>query len=301
MAQSGSDHQLWFTRRQGAVSGPYPSGLISRYLILGRLNLDDQVSQDQHTWSPISAFPDLIPPELLLPDNAEGREARLRARLREDERQTVNRREPEDGVIVGDQRRRERRSPEPPEFIQHRLQRERISQAEPLGSPPPSVPWALAGVAVVLVLGLLVLMGDGREPAVPEPDCRAAPAPGVNWSYCRKTGLDLSGVDLSGATLVSTDFMLAVLAGARLAGTDLSYADLRRSDLRQADLTRAKLVGAMLQEARLQGVRFSGADLSYADLRGTRLEGVDLTGVPLGRAVWIDGRVCAEGSVGECL
>jgi len=300
MAQSGSDHQLWFTRRQGAVSGPYPSGLISRYLILGRLNLDDQVSQDQHTWSPISAFPELVPSELLLPDDAEGREARLRARLREDERRTVNRREPEDGVRVGDQRRRDRRSAEPPEFIQHRLQRERISQAEPLGTPPRSVPWALAGVAVLLVLGLLVLMGNGGEPAT-EPDCRAAPVPGVNWSYCRKTGLDLRRVDLDGATLASTDFMLAVLTGARLAGANLSYADLRNSDLREADLAGAKLVGAMLQGARLQGARLTGADLSYVDLRGTRLEGVDLTGVPLDRAVWIDGRVCAKGSVGECL
>lgn len=56
-----------------------------------------------------------------------------------------------------------------------------------------------------------------------------------------------------------------------------------------------------MQEARLEGARFDQADLSYADLRGTYLGGLDLEGVRLSRTVWTDGRVCAEGSVGECL
>lgn len=301
MTQSGTEHQLWFTRRQGAVSGPYPSGLISRYLILGRLTPQDQVSRDREAWSSISAHPELIPAELLLPDDAEGREARLRARLREDERQTINRRDLEEGVEPLDRRRDERRSPESAEFIQHRVQRERLSQAEPLGAPPKPVPWILAGVAVAGVLGLLMFLGDGTRQAGSEPDCQAAPGPGVNWSYCRKTGMELSGQDLSGATLGSTDLMQARLTGARLVGANLGYADLRQADLRGVDLSDASLVGALMQEARLEGARLDRADLSYADLRGTYLGGLNLEGVRLSRTVWTDGRVCAEDSVGECL
>jgi hypothetical protein len=300
MGQSGSEHQLWFTRRRGAVSGPYPSGLVSRYLILGRLDLDDQVSVDRARWRPISEVAELVPPEMQLPDNAEGRDARLRARLREDERRSVNRREDSQEGPAGERRRVERRAPEPAELIHHRIQRDRVTQAQPREEIPGSVPWVVAGAAVAAVLGLLMLQGDGgRQQA--EPDCLAPAGPGVNWSYCRKGGLDLRGVDLSGSVLMSTDFMAAHLSGARLSGADLDYADMRRADLRRSDLTRASLVGAILQESRLEGASLAGANLTYADLRGSSLEGVSLEGVQLGRAVWVDGRVCAEGSVGECL
>lgn len=296
MTQRRAEHQLWFTRRRGAVSGPYPSGLISRYLILGRLDLTDELSVDRKDWQPVFAHPELIPPVLLLPDDAEGREARLQARLREDERRNVHR----PGDKAAGRPAEERRAPEPAEFIHHRAQRHRLAQAERRETVPGSVPWVLAGVAVVLVLGLLMLQGDGSQ-ALTRPDCMAPAAPGVNWSYCRKSGLDLRGVDLSGSVLTSTDFMAARLAGARLSGAELDYADLRRADLRDCDLVEASLVGAILQDTLLDGARISGANLAYADLRGTSLDGVNLEGVRLGRAVWTDGRVCAEGSVGECL
>ena len=299
MGQSGSEHQLWFTRRRGAVSGPYPSGLVSRYLILGRLDLQDQVSMDRENWRPIADHPELVPPELLLPDDAEGREARLRARLREDERKSLNRREGEEAP-ASDRRRTERRAPEPAELVHHRIQRERLTQAEPREQIPGSVPWVVAGVAVALVLGLLMFQGDGGRELAADPDCMAPAAPGVNWSYCRKSGLDLRGVDLSGSVLISTDFMAAHLSGARLTEAELDYADMRRADLSHTDLSRASLVGAILQETRLEGARLAGANLTYADLRGSSMEGVDLQDVQLSRAMWTDGRVCADGSVGGC-
>lgn len=296
MTQRRAEHQLWFTRRRGAVSGPYPSGLISRYLILGRLDLTDELSVDRQNWQPVLAHPALIPPVLLLPDDAEGREARLQARLREDERRNID----HAGEQAAGHPAVERRAPEPVEFVHHRAQRHRLVQAERRETVPGSVPWMLAGVAVMLVLGLLLLQGDGSQ-ALSQPDCMAPAAPGVNWSYCRKSGLDLQGVDLSGSVLTSADLMAARLAGARLSGADLDYADLRRADLRDCNLVEASLVGAILQDTLLDGARLSGANLNYADLRGTSLEGVNLEGVRLGRTVWTDGRVCAEGSVGQCL
>ncbi|MEI7706285.1 MAG: RICIN domain-containing protein, partial [Deltaproteobacteria bacterium] len=51
-----------------------------------------------------------------------------------------------------------------------------------------------------------------------------------------------------------------------------------------------------LSEANLRG-----ADLSVADLTGGALAGADLTFATLSWATWIDGRTCAEGSVGQCL
>jgi len=42
------------------------------------------------------------------------------------------------------------------------------------------------------------------------------------------------------------------------------------------------------------------ADFGQANLQGANLTGVKLNGVKLGQAIWVDGRVCANGSVGEC-
>ena len=66
---------------------------------------------------------------------------------------------------------------------------------------------------------------------------------------------------------------------------DLPDADLSGGDLRRSDLSRANLQGADLSDADLRG-----ADLSHA-----RLGGADLSG-----ALWVDGTVCANGSVGRC-
>ncbi len=300
MARAGYGQQLWFTCRRGAVSGPYPSRLVSRYLILGRLDLNDQISLDRKTWAPISTHPELVPPELLLPDDVPGREARIRARVREDERRAVTPGGADYRDRRGERRRMERRAPEPAEFIHHRIERHGLVQAEPRHEAPGSVPWKLAGVAVILTLGLLMLQGDGREMTA-ERACRAPAGPGVNWSHCRMVGLDLQGVNLAGSLLESINLTEAKLSGAQLPGARLDYADLRRADLRHCNLTHASLVGAILQDTRLDGARLTGADLAYADLRGTTLEEVNLEGVRLERAMWTDGRVCADGSVGECL
>jgi hypothetical protein len=58
-------------------------------------------------------------------------------------------------------------------------------------------------------------------------------------------------------------------------GCDKSGHLLVGADLRNADLTDANLAGANLAHARLEGANLS-------------------------RAVWVDGRVCAEGSLGAC-
>jgi uncharacterized protein YjbI with pentapeptide repeats len=55
-----------------------------------------------------------------------------------------------------------------------------------------------------------------------------------------------------------------------------------------------------LNDVYLNDANLYGADLSYADLSGANLEGANLYGAWLSGAVWTDGRVCAEGSLGAC-
>lgn len=68
-------------------------------------------------------------------------------------------------------------------------------------------------------------------------------------------------------------------------GCDFYRAKLDRLDLTGVNLRRATLAYASFREATLYN-----ADLSGADLRGTIFDG----------AVWVDGSICQQGSVGTC-
>jgi hypothetical protein len=296
------EHELWFTRKDGAVRGPHPKGLISGLLLLGRLSLDDEVSQDRANWRRIGESPELIPEELDHQGTPESRERLLQARLREDERLRERRRNGSVRPEVRDMRVGERRQPEPEVVVRHRrrriewLTRSRASLDTAMRGP---APWLGAGAAILVAVILVAWSIDRVEPGS-APDCHLPASPEVNWSYCRMTGLDLRGVDLSRANLRNTDFLGARLDGARLINADLNYADLRRTRLDGADLGGAVLIGATLQAAVLTGANLARADLSYADLTGTDLNQARLDGAILDRAIWTDGRTCASGSVGTC-
>lgn len=83
--------QLWYTRRDMEIRGPFPAGLVTRYILLGRIQETDQLSSDQVSWHPISELPELIPDELKLDLSKPENQEKLRmARLREDERSAVD-------------------------------------------------------------------------------------------------------------------------------------------------------------------------------------------------------------------
>ena len=300
--EKNSENERWFTRQNGLVSGPHPKGLISGLLLLGRLSLDDEVSQDRENWQRIGESPQLIPEELHHQGTPESRERLLQARLREDERLRERRRSGPVPPEVRDMRVGERRQPEPELVVRHRrrraewLARSRTSLDTAMHGP---IPWLGAGAAILVAVILVTWSIDRVEPGS-APDCHLPASPEVNWSYCRMTGLDLRGADLSRANLRNTDFLEARLDGARLIDADLNYADLSRTRLGGADLRGAVLTGATLQSAVLAGANLAAADLSYVNLTGADLTEARLDGAILDRAIWTDGRTCASGSVGTC-
>jgi uncharacterized protein YjbI with pentapeptide repeats len=145
-------------------------------------------------------------------------------------------------------------------------------------------------------------------------------------------GSQIAGADLSGANLNRADLTGAVLNGAGdaradLTGTNLNYATITGINLDgaamagvqlnhvqafqvswvRADLTGAQMTSANLAQGNFEQANFTGANLSDADLRGSNLRGstIEQVGVQLSRAklagaVWTDGRVCSNDSVGEC-
>lgn len=120
-----TNNQLWYTRREKEIRGPFPAGLITRYILLGRIREDDELSVDQLSWQIVSEKPELIPEELKLDLSIPENQERLRiARMREDEREATNRRSKK--VANGDDANTfkrsgiERRKTEPDDVKRHR-------------------------------------------------------------------------------------------------------------------------------------------------------------------------------------
>ena len=295
---------LWYVRRAGRVSGPFPEKWLRRDLALGRLRPEDEISPDRVSWVPLRERPDWLdeaPPEAPS-DLPEWQQERLRARRRWlDERRLPDRRQSAARGLSGEEKRQrpERRLPESAEIL---LLRQRHAEWERTLAARRE---RYLGVVVVLLLLMgLTLWAASRGRTVnpvavqlpsAQADCRVPAAPQVNWQGCDKSGTWLRGVDLGSANLAgarfnSANLSLARLAYANLAGADLSYANLEGATVQAANLAGADLTHASLRQA----------DLRLADLRGAKLSATDLTGAHLSGALWTDGHTCAPGSVGEC-
>jgi hypothetical protein len=111
-----------------------------------------------------------------------------------------------------------------------------------------------------------------------------ASCPKAVMRQARLANMDLSGADLSRANL-----QLVQAAGIRFVNANLQGTDFHSADLSGADFSNANLRGAVLVGARIDGAKWAGTDLSGAQWPAGR----DDYGAPLGR-------ICAEGSIGNC-
>lgn len=280
--------QNWYVRRGKEVKGPFPAGLVSRYILLERITEQDEVSHDRQEWRRVAAVPELIPDVLRRarahPDDAEAQQHLAAARRWADERRQVQEMPP------GSERRRA----------------DSMVFTHPTGGAEDRSDTLINRrdylIVAVILLGLVALpflLPSGPKPS--DPQCEAAPAPGVNWSNCRLEGRQYPNADLAGATLRNANLTGAVLRAANLAGADVAYANLTLANLRGVNLTGANLKGATLRNTELDNANLENADLSYADLSAVDLDNVNLAGAKLDYAVWRGGVVCMPGSVGECM
>lgn len=295
---------LWYTRRGNEIRGPFPAGLITRHLLLGRVRGDDELSTDRATWRRADSIWELMP-DAMRPGVDEGtRAARVFAARRwEDERRGLDRRTLQSAALEklhrGKRSGIERRGVEPAEQIRHRLLsyygRQRLSPQRER-----QFRQVLLVLVPALVIGVLLYLPPRGEVST-QVICIAPPRPQVNWSNCALEGVQLEGQDLSGGRLRNTRLTGAHLRGAKLAGSDLAYSNLSLANLGYANLEHATLTGADLRNADLSSANLQGADLSYADLSGANLGGTELANAKLDRAIWFDGSVCAAGSLGQCM
>ena len=295
-----TERKLWYVRRDSVVTGPFPEKVIHQHLILGRLGVDDEVSDDVQHWQRVADLDSLIP-EVMKGDmdDPEVRERFEAERRWADERLAIDRRTVNGPTDHPERRGVERRGVERPETVVAReLKTQLIVENRNRRAPYNNV----ALVVALSVLGLLMwgALNTTPSPIVVEVDCQAKPAPEVNWDSCQLKGRQWAGVDVHDARARNADFSGSVLDRADLSGADLAYANMSLTHAASANFRGATLVGVDFQLSTLTGSDFSGADLAYAnfyraDLRETKLEGTRLD-----RTVWVDGSICTVGSVGQC-
>jgi hypothetical protein len=74
------------------MRGPFSAEEISRYILLGRIRLDDELSQDCMNWSLTRGFASLLPPVLASQSGLEDYQQLVVDRMKADERKAERRR-----------------------------------------------------------------------------------------------------------------------------------------------------------------------------------------------------------------
>lgn len=291
MYETDHNHKnsLFYTRREGEVHGPFPAGQITRYLILGRVKLSDEISEDHESWQVIANRPELIPDVLNLDMSIDENRDKLEAAKRwADERRQHH---------SGEADKQDRRSPEGAELLAYREIREKVLEL-PKQRLRGNLFLALTLMVVIAVIWIAIKFTP-EQPLVVS-DCNMAAGPGVNWNNCLLDGKQVSGQNLSGAKIHNASLVSLVAEATNFQASELQYSKLNLARLKGANLEASNLTGVSLRDADLQGANLANADLSYADLTDANLQGVNLTGAKLGQTRWVDGTLCAEGSVGQC-
>jgi len=290
----------WYYRKDGEIYGPYVAGLLSRYILLGRISKEDEVSSDGQRWQLVQDTPAIIP-DVMKGDQSDPEvQQRLVAAMRWADERQMDRRANE--IPTQEQRERrmagDRRMLEGDDVLAHRqLLWDRKMQGKKrlnvfLG-------WLVVFAAVGTLggIGWYVYQNPEQETYV---DCNADAVPGVNFSNCIMSGVEFNSVDLRSASFNNTVMYEASLRNSNLENADLRYADFSFAQLQNARLVSANLTGTNLRNANLDSVNLSGANLSFANLTGADIRSANLTDVNLHQAYWIDGTVCAPGSIGRC-
>jgi uncharacterized protein YjbI with pentapeptide repeats len=284
---------LWYVRRQGEVTGPFPAPQLKQAFSVGQLDLRDLVSLDGQQWISVMESgvldADHVRPGAVEADD-EWRREREKARLRW-LNDSVETGVDVPGAVAAD-------------ALDDRLRRHEEQTRTLIRAETNRRPAFVAGLAMILILlaiGVGVWVGQSAETGIQTSlagkvrNCDQAATEGVVWTGCDKDDAGLHKAVLKNANLSKARFERADLSDA-----DLSYANLDGANLRGANLRGAILRGASLGRVDLTGADLGGADVSFAVLAGALVDGARLDGASLRQSTWIDGRICSEQSVGSC-
>lgn len=294
-----SERRLWFVRKNGVVKGPFLTTQVSRNILLGRLNGDDEVSVDEIYWQKIAKQRELIP-DVMQKEPIDPKEIEI-AKIQVDERISEKRRKEQNiAKNMADERRktRERRGTEAKEMLRHRENINTLNEAYKKNLKRPKLPlFSMCLLVFVIVVFGFILTSNQNKQRV---DCSVPASKGVNWQNCLFVSLEAENQNLEQSVLTDAKLNNAKLLGVNFSGSDMAYVEIMDSDLSYANLEGVRLIGANLSKTDLRYANLKNADLSYADLTGAFLAGANMNNVQLSNTIWVNGKVCKKGSIGSC-
>ena len=147
-------------------------------------------------------------------------------------------------------------------------------------------------------------------------NCDAIPGDGVDLSNCQFSDeQDLTGTYIPNANLSFTGFIKVIFDKSIMMNSILSYGNFPDSSFIRANLYEANLEGGNFEKtnfssANLTRVNFKGASLIESNFKNSNLFEADFTGANilnanfeganLNNTIWIDGKKCNLGSMGQC-
>lgn len=120
-------------------------------------------------------------------------------------------------------------------------------------------------------------------------DCRADPAPSVDWRDCVKKNLMLGGNDFTGANLRDVDLSFTDMRDTNLTSAALEKATLIRTwftgaQMGKANFARVEAYRSSFQNVLAQGASFASGELQRASFNGADLRYVNFEKADLSRA-----------------
>ena len=162
----------------------------------------------------------------------------------------------------------------------------------------------------ILVLGLTLFINSASA------TCDDKPGDGVDYSSCQfADGQDLNGTYMPNANLSFTGFIGVIFEKSIMMNSTLANGNFPESSFYRANLYEANLEGGNFEKtnfesANLTRVNFKGSSLVEAvfknsnlfesDFTGANILNASFDGANLNNAIWIDGKKCTLGSIGEC-
>lgn len=162
---------------------------------------------------------------------------------------------------------------------------------------------ALGFAAIVLASAAPTSAVEPDRNRTVNPNCRLEAEANCSWGDLRGAkarDMDLQGSSYLSALLDDADFEGANLEQSQMQLTSMKRANLARTNLTRAHMHAIKAQGINLQGANLDNVNLTSAELEGANLKGASIKNVLWLNARLSGATWVDGRICAEGSRGEC-
>ncbi len=269
--------QLWYIKRKGQIKGPFPTGLMSQNILLGRIHPDDQISLDKQLWKKASSVKEVMPDVIKHRDDPNYKERLKAARRWADERQHVRQ------VGANGKERIFK--------VRKKMTHLGIKTLSPLG---------IISVSLVLMMFVGIFFVFTPEQSSTEIDCQARATDNGIYDSCHLQRKIFNQVSLKNSSFKNALLQNSQFKGADLRQSQLDYANLSMADLSLANMSQSSLKAVDLRGANLYRADLSHTDLSYADLTGANGKEVKLTGAILKNTIWFNGQICNKASVGRC-